>query len=94
MGGHGWGVARDDERSRMALRTAVESGVTFFDTADVYGLGVSEVIHAEVLGPYRRTGENIVVATKGGVAWDDRGRTRRDSSAKHLDARSRTASVG
>lgn len=84
VGGHGWGVARDDQRSRLALRTAVESGVTFFDTADVYGLGVSEVIHAEVLGPYLRAGENIVVATKGGVAWDDHGRTRRDSSAKYL----------
>lgn len=84
VGGHGWGVVRDDQRSRMALRAAVESGVTFFDTADVYGLGVSEAIHAEVLGPYRRAGENLVIATKGGVAWDDQGRTRRDSSAKYL----------
>ena len=84
VGGHGWGAVRDDQRARMALRTAVESGVTFFDTADVYGLGVSEAIHAEVLGPYIRSGEKIVVATKGGVAWDDQGRTRRDSSAKHL----------
>lgn len=83
-GGHGWGDTRDDQRARLAIKTAVESGVTFFDTADVYGLGVSEVIHAEVLGPYVRAGEQITIATKGGVAWDDRGRTRRDSSPEYL----------
>lgn len=84
VGGHGWGEGREDQRSRAALRAAVESGVTFFDTADVYGLGVSELVHAEVLGPYLRAGENLVIATKGGVAWDDRGRTRKDSSPKYL----------
>ncbi len=58
----GWGAVNDEE-SKRALRRAFELGVTFFDTADVYGCGHSERLIAAALGDVR--GE-IVIATKAG----------------------------
>jgi aryl-alcohol dehydrogenase-like predicted oxidoreductase len=50
-----------------AVRRAVEAGVNFFDTADVYGLGRSE----ELLGAaLRGAGDDALIATKGGNEWD------------------------
>ncbi len=60
--GGSWG-ATDDRRSLEAMEAAVEAGVTFFDTADVYGDGRSERLIATLL-PER--GEKLVVATKFG----------------------------
>src|ERR1700730_2326307 len=58
--GGSWGE-QDDEQSRDALRAAVEGGVNFIDTADVYGDGRSE----RLIGRLRRErGEPPVVATK------------------------------
>jgi aryl-alcohol dehydrogenase-like predicted oxidoreductase len=77
MGGYDYGPA-DDAQSRAAVRAAIQAGITLFDVADVYGLG-----HAErVLGQALRdvNGRDAVVATKGGVRWDARGRTARDAS--------------
>jgi aryl-alcohol dehydrogenase-like predicted oxidoreductase len=53
------------------IRAAVERGVTFFDTAEVYGPFVNEEIVGEALAPFR--GE-VVIATKFGFAFDDQGR--------------------
>jgi aryl-alcohol dehydrogenase-like predicted oxidoreductase len=62
----GWGEV-DDEESARALRRAVELGVTFFDTADVYGTGHSE----EVVGRALRTvRDQVVIATKWGNTFD------------------------
>lgn len=53
----------DDSESKRALERAVELGVNFFDTADVYGDGRSE----RILGEFRRsTGADLIVATKAG----------------------------
>ena len=82
-GGHGWGV-RNDESAAEAIRTAFESGITFFDTADIYGLGVAEVLLASVMDSTQGMRGAALLATKGGVAWDATGRTRRDSSPRHL----------
>jgi aryl-alcohol dehydrogenase-like predicted oxidoreductase len=60
--GGGWGEP-DDHRSLTALRAAVDAGVTFFDTADVYGDGRSERLLGTLL---RECGEPLVVATKFG----------------------------
>jgi aryl-alcohol dehydrogenase-like predicted oxidoreductase len=60
--GGAWG-ATDDEESLAAMHTAVESGVTFFDTADVYGDGRSERLIGRLL---RERPERLVVATKFG----------------------------
>ena len=80
MGKHGW---RDvsDEDSIAAVRRAMDLGVNLFDTADVYGLGHSEEILAQALGPRRH---EVVIATKGGVVWDSAGRTRRDISPRSI----------
>jgi len=63
IGGMNWGKT-DDEVSKKALRTAVEQGVTFIDTADVYGFGHSEDLIREILQEQGK--ENIIVATKAG----------------------------
>src|SRR4029079_11162476 len=57
----GWGDA-DDAVSKQAIRTALNAGINFFDTADIYGLGHSEEIIGETIGNDRE----IVVATKVG----------------------------
>src|SRR5690242_13538027 len=61
----GWGSV-DDEESVRALRRAFELGVTFYDTADVYGCGHSEEVIASALGDVR---EQIVIATKVGFTY-------------------------
>jgi aryl-alcohol dehydrogenase-like predicted oxidoreductase len=60
--GGAWGPT-DDEESLAAMHAAVDAGVTFFDTADVYGDGRSERLIARLLGERR---ERLVVATKFG----------------------------
>ena len=69
--GGDWGTVGDEEAEKI-LRTAVENGVTFFDTADVYGLGISEKRIAKFLSGY--DGE-VFVATKLGrhpePGWPD-----------------------
>jgi len=53
--------AIDDGKAFEILATAVDSGITFFDTADVYGAGRSE----ELIGRFlKKTSEGIFVATK------------------------------
>lgn len=59
--GGSWGPVRDEE-SVAALHTAVDLGVNFFDTADVYGDGRSEQLLAQLRR--ERTGESIYIATK------------------------------
>jgi aryl-alcohol dehydrogenase-like predicted oxidoreductase len=62
----GWGDA-DDDVSKNALRTAIDAGINFFDTADIYGLGHSETLIGEVAG------NNYLVATKvGNVSRDEK----------------------
>jgi aryl-alcohol dehydrogenase-like predicted oxidoreductase len=53
------------------LRTAVDRGVTFFDTAEVYGPFVNEELVGEALAPVR---DQVVIATKFGFAFDGEGR--------------------
>jgi aryl-alcohol dehydrogenase-like predicted oxidoreductase len=54
------------------IRSAVERGVTFFDTAEVYGPFVNEELVGEALRPLR---EEVVIATKFGFAFDADGRS-------------------
>lgn len=61
--GGDWGSVQDDQ-SLAALRTALDLGVNFIDTADVYGDGHSEQLVREVL--QERTRDRIYVATKAG----------------------------
>jgi aryl-alcohol dehydrogenase-like predicted oxidoreductase len=61
--GGSWGEVSDAD-ALAALRAAIEAGVTFIDTADVYGDGRSERLIAQVLKDYPN--ERIIVATKAG----------------------------
>jgi aryl-alcohol dehydrogenase-like predicted oxidoreductase len=64
--GGSWGDVRDDD-SMQALRRAVELGVNFFDTADVYGDGRSERLMAQLK---KERKEDIIIATKAGRRLD------------------------
>jgi aryl-alcohol dehydrogenase-like predicted oxidoreductase len=72
----------DDDTSRAAIRTAVEHGINFFDTADFYGLGHSEALIGEVIG----NSDKVVVATKVGHRLNEDGSIALDYSSKHLRA--------
>jgi len=63
----GWGKV-DDSESVGAIHAALEHGVTFFDTADVYGCGHSERILGRALRGRR---EEVVIATKFGHQFDE-----------------------
>lgn len=60
-GNHAWTL--DEETSRPILRRAIEAGITFFDTANVYSDGTSEEIVGRALKEFARRDE-IVLATK------------------------------
>lgn len=60
---YGYGPAPDKQEMISLLRTAVERGVTFFDTAEVYGPFVNEELVGEALEPVR---DQVVIATKFG----------------------------
>lgn len=60
-GSHPWTL--DEESSRVIIRQAVEAGINFFDTANVYSLGSSEEIVGRALADFTRRDE-VVVATK------------------------------
>ncbi len=60
--GGSWGTVQDDD-SLAALHTAIDEGVNFIDTADVYGDGHSERLIGQVL---KERSEEIIVATKAG----------------------------
>jgi len=63
----GYGPAADKKEMISLIRTAVERGVTFFDTAEVYGPFTNEELVGEALAPFRR---HVVIATKFGFKID------------------------
>ncbi len=66
----GYGPARDKAEMIGVLRGAVERGVTFFDTAEVYGPHTNELLVGEALEPFRG---QVVIATKFGFDLDPAG---------------------
>lgn len=64
ISGRDWGIT-DDDISKKAIHAALDNGVNFIDTADVYGFGHSEEIIAQVLDE-RKDKNSIVIATKAG----------------------------
>ena len=63
----GYGPAGDKQEMISVIRSAVEQGVTFFDTAEVYGPFTNEELVGEALAPFR---EKVVIATKFGFDCD------------------------
>ena len=57
----GWGNA-DDNESVKAIHAALDAGIIFFDTADIYGLGHSETLIGKTIGKNKE----VIIATKGG----------------------------
>jgi aryl-alcohol dehydrogenase-like predicted oxidoreductase len=83
---HAYGQAPDKQAMIQLLRTAVERGVTFFDTAEVYGPYNNEELVGEALAPLRT---QVVIATKFGFAPDPAGGPRwsgLDSRPEHIRA--------
>lgn len=77
-----WGMPDNPQNSIDLLRRAVELGVTFIDTADMYGPFTSEQLIADALHPYA---DRLVVGTKGGLVrfgpWAD---FNNDATPQHL----------
>jgi aryl-alcohol dehydrogenase-like predicted oxidoreductase len=71
----------DDNQSIAAVRRALELGVNFFDTADVYGFGHSEKILGEALRGFRNS---VVIASKVGNTRQADGMRLKDFSARHI----------
>ncbi|MEI9983852.1 MAG: aldo/keto reductase [Aliidongia sp.] len=67
-GTHSWSL--DEDASRPLIRSAVEAGINFFDTANVYSDGSSEEITGRALKEFARRDE-VVVATKAHGPWRD-----------------------
>jgi aryl-alcohol dehydrogenase-like predicted oxidoreductase len=75
----GYGPAGDKQEMIALIRTAVERGVTFFDTAEVYGPFTNEELLGEALSPIR---DQVVIATKFGFKLDPDGGV--DSRPEHI----------
>ena len=60
----GYGPAADKQEAISLIRSAVERGVTFFDTAELYGPFTNEELQGEAFAPFR---EQVVIATKFGL---------------------------
>lgn len=80
MGQYGWGHV-DEQELIAAVHAALDHGVTFFDTADVYGMGTSERTLAKGLGASR---DRVVIATKFGVRVEN-GHTFYDNSPAWIE---------
>ncbi|NNB86970.1 aldo/keto reductase [Corallococcus exiguus] len=68
---HGFGPPADKREMVSLIRTAVDRGVTFFDTAEVYGPFTNEELVGEALSPVRG---QVVIATKFGFHFDSDGK--------------------
>src|SRR5882724_8992801 len=80
----GYGPPADEREMISLIRTAVERGVTFFDTAEVYGPFANEELVGEALAPLR---DQVVIATKFGFKPDPNGGPRwsgLDSRPEHI----------
>jgi aryl-alcohol dehydrogenase-like predicted oxidoreductase len=66
-----YGPPKDKQEMTAVLRAAVERGITFFDTAEVYGPFTNEELVGEALAPFRK---QVVIATKFGFALHPDGR--------------------
>jgi len=78
-----YGVAPDPKEMISLLHAAVERGVTFFDTAEVYGPFANEALLGEAFAPIR---DRLVIATKFGFKIEEGKQTGVDSRPEHIRA--------
>jgi aryl-alcohol dehydrogenase-like predicted oxidoreductase len=79
---HGYGKAPDKKEMVNLIHEAVKSGVTFFDTAEIYGPFTNEKLVGEALAPYR---DDVIIATKFGIK-NVNGKQVQDSNPKIIRA--------
>lgn len=79
MGGYGWGNVQEQELID-AINCAMDNGINFFDTADTYGLGQSEITLAKGLGHRRK---DVIIESKFGVRYGREG-TSYDNSPTYI----------
>ena len=78
----GYGPPKDRQEMVLLIRSAVERGVTFFDTAEIYGPFTNEELVGEALAPMR---ERVVIATKFGFKFGPKGeQIGLDSRPEHI----------
>src|ERR1017187_4169354 len=77
----GFGPASDKQEMISVIRAAVDRGVTFFDTAEVYGPFTNEALVGEALAPFRG---QVVIATKFGFRLVDGKQAGLDSRPEHI----------
>src|SRR5256712_14152099 len=77
----GYGPAVDKQQGISLIRAAVERGVTFFDTAEVYGPFTNEELVGEALAPFR---DQVVIATKFGFKIESGKQAGLDSRPEHI----------
>src|SRR3954468_5126454 len=77
----GLGPAVDKQTGITLIRAAVEHGVTFFDTAEVYGPHTNEELVGEALEPFRK---DVVIATKFGFKIENGQQVGLDSRPQHI----------
>ena len=79
---YGYGPAADKQEMIRLIHSAVEQGVTFFDTAEAYGPYINEELLGEALAPFRH---QVVIATKFGFKFSaDGGQSGMDSRPAHI----------
>src|ERR1700694_1820662 len=78
---YGYGPATDKQEAISLLRTAVERGITFFDSAEAYGPFKNEELLGEALAPVR---DQVVIATKFGFTFDGNKQSGTDSRPEHV----------
>ncbi len=78
---YGYGPARDKQEMISLIRSAVERGVTFFDTAQIYGPFTNEELVGQALVPFRG---QVVIGTKFGLKIDPSGQQVADSRPEHI----------
>jgi aryl-alcohol dehydrogenase-like predicted oxidoreductase len=81
MGMSAWYGPTDEEESIATIRRALELGIDFLDTADVYGQGANEELLAKAIAGRR---DDYVIATKFGNRWFDDGRRTIDGSPDYI----------
>lgn len=80
LGGYGWGNV-EEKNLISSIKTALDSGINFFDTADTYGLGNSERLLGKALGSERK---NVIIQDKFGVRACAGKPTVYDNSRKYI----------
>jgi aryl-alcohol dehydrogenase-like predicted oxidoreductase len=82
----GYGPAQDEQEMISLIRSAVDLGVTFFDTAEAYGPFMNEELLGKAISPIR---ERVVIATKFGFHFDGDGKQAGLNSRPSTSGRSR-----